>query len=154
VPRAATHTPTTPQPGPQSLIPYLAASHDRVHVARTSTGGTYLNQYGESAWNTQAPAQPFAVYLAHNGLYRTSAFDLDAKPGRDPRADADAIAAALTGSSIKFAIAQSGAAGGRHIHATFPDGLKPAMGASFVSWDSRIPAHFRRERASSRARDT
>jgi hypothetical protein len=69
--------------------------------------------------------QPFAVYLAHHGRFHTVVFDLDAKPGQDPRADADAVAAALTRSGIRFATARSGPADGRHIYATFPGGLDP-----------------------------
>lgn len=119
-------------PEPHGWALLVAARTDRLRVA-VRRRGVVTNDYGEHRWDADAlPDGPFAVYLARSGRYRTLAFDIDAKEGADPVGDAHRLAAMLDAAGVRYVEAISGPRGGRHLIATFPDGLPASLVAALA----------------------
>ena len=113
------------------LARLIAARHDRLRVARRCSG-ELTNTYDEQRWDARtAPTDPYAVYLADRGGYRSLAFDLDASRG-DVDADAVVIGRLLTECGVRFIEARSGPRGGRHVIAPFRDPLPVAKVAALA----------------------
>jgi DNA-binding MarR family transcriptional regulator len=123
--------------------PRLVAARTNVLRVPVRRAGVLTNRYVERRWDEEVvPDGPFAVYLARDGRYFALAFDLDAKSGSaaartSARCDATALARMLTAAGIRFVEAASGPSGGRHLLATFPEGLP----AGFVG---RLARHLAR----------
>jgi hypothetical protein len=101
---------TGSQPHVTDFCRAIAGRSDAVRVI------TADNNSFERPWSPELEFEPFAVYLASRGLFRTIVLDLDDKCGTG-QADFDArlASAVLSAASIPVAVTESGSSGGRHV---------------------------------------
>ncbi len=101
-----------------------APATDVLAFARAVSAGdnvrlhTGNNEYAASGdWPTEAPSEPWAVYVARFGRFRTLAADFDAKDG-DAQADAMDLVSRMHDVGMNGVLVASGG-GGFHVFATF-----------------------------------
>lgn len=100
------------------------------------------NRSRQAAWPERTPGQPFAVYLARGGRFRTVALDFDAKSDRGVQAARDAEIAAwvLRRFGVPAVVVESGPGGGRHVLATVTgEGLAAGEARRLVEALRRLP---------------
>ena len=100
----------------------LSARHDRLRIA-IRRGGALLNTYREVRWDVSAPAGPYAVYLARDGLFFTLALDLDCGDADALRDQATVLRAILDRAGVRYVETRSGGSAHGHLLSTWPAGL-------------------------------